>query len=116
MIEFKRILCPVDFSDSSNRALAHAAALAQWYGAQLTVLHVVPTFDPMQVQAAFGVPVQIVNPMTREDVVGEMRLSLERAGVSSKAHLIAEAGDPRTTIVDQALTTKADLIVIGTHG
>jgi nucleotide-binding universal stress UspA family protein len=116
VIEFKRILCPVDFSDSSTRALAHAAALARWYGAQLTVLHVVPTFDPMQVHAELGVPVQIVNPMTREEVVGGMRPFLERAGVSSSAHLIAEAGEPRTTIVDQALTTRADLIVIGTHG
>jgi nucleotide-binding universal stress UspA family protein len=75
VIEFKRILCPVDFSDSSTRVLAHAAALARWYGAQLTVLHVVSTFDPMQVQAELGVPVQIVNPMTREEVVGGMRPS-----------------------------------------
>jgi nucleotide-binding universal stress UspA family protein len=116
MIEFKRILCPVDFSDSSNRALAHAAALARWYGAQLTVLHIVPTFDPMQVQAELGVPVQIVNPMTREEVMGGMRLFLERAGVSSDAHLVAEPGDASAAIVDQALTTGADLIVIGTHG
>jgi nucleotide-binding universal stress UspA family protein len=116
MIEFKRILCPVDFSDSSIRALAHADALARWYEAQLTVLHVVPTFEPIQVQAELGVPVQIVNPMPREEVVRQMRPFLERAGVSSEAQLIAEAGDPRTTIVDQALTTRADLIVIGTHG
>jgi nucleotide-binding universal stress UspA family protein len=116
MIEFKRILCPVDFSDSSIRALAHAEALARWYEAQLTVLHVVPTFEPIQVQAELGVPVQIVNPMPREEVVRQMRPFLERAGVSSEAQLIAEAGDPRTTIVDQALTTRADLIVIGTHG
>jgi nucleotide-binding universal stress UspA family protein len=116
VIEFKRILCPIDFSDSSSRALAHAAALTQWYGAQLTVLHVVPTFDPMQVQGDLGVPVQFVNPMTREEVVGGMRPFLERAGVPSAARSIAEAGDPRTTIVEQALTTNADLIVIGTHG
>lgn len=116
MIEFKRILCPVDFSDSSNRALAHAAALARWYEAQLTLLHVVPTFDPMQVPAELGVPVQIVNPMTREEIIGQMRPFLERAGVSSEAQLIAEAGDASTTIIDQALTTRADLIVIGTHG
>jgi nucleotide-binding universal stress UspA family protein len=116
MIEFNRILCPVDFSESSTRALAHAAALARWYAAQLTVLHVVPTFDPMQVQAELGVPVQIVNPMTREEVVGSMRPFLEQAGVSPDAHLVAEAGDASTTIVDQALTMRADLIVIGTHG
>ena len=116
VIEFKHLLCPVDFSESSTRSLAHAAALARWYAAQLTVLHVVPTFDPVQVRAELGVPVQIVNPVPRENVLGEMRQLLERAGVSPDAHLVAEAGDASTTIVDQALTTRADLIVIGTHG
>lgn len=38
MIEFKQIICPVDFSESSLHALAYAAALARWYDAQLTVL------------------------------------------------------------------------------
>ncbi|MQA31794.1 MAG: universal stress protein, partial [Luteitalea sp.] len=50
MIDFTQVLCPVDFSESSTRALAHAATLARWYEAQLTVLHVVPTFDPVQVR------------------------------------------------------------------
>ena len=116
MIEFKHVLCPVDFTESSIRALAHAAALTRWYGAKLTVLHVVPTFDPMQVRAGLGGPVQVVNPVTREQVLEEMQGLLERAGVSPEAHLIAQAGDAPTTIVDQALTTRADLIVIGTHG
>jgi nucleotide-binding universal stress UspA family protein len=115
VIEFKHILCPFDFSESSGRALAHAAALARWYEAQLTVLHVVPTFDPVHVRGELGVPFDFVNP-TREEVLGEMRRSLERAGVSPAAHLIAHAGDASATIVDQALTTRADLIVIGTHG
>ena len=116
MIEFTHILCPVDFSESSTRSLAHAAALARWYEARLTVLHVVPTFDPVQVRTELGAPVQIVDPVPREEVVREMRLLLDRAGFAADAHLVAEAGDASTTIVDQALTTRADLIVIGTHG
>ena len=27
----ERILCPIDFSDTSHHALAHAAAIARWY-------------------------------------------------------------------------------------
>jgi nucleotide-binding universal stress UspA family protein len=64
MIAFNRILCPVDFSEPSTRAFAHAAALARWHDAQLTVLHVDPTFDPVHVPAELGVPVQILNPIT----------------------------------------------------
>ncbi len=116
MIEFKQIICPVDFSESSVRAFAHAAALARWYDAQLTVLHVVPTFEPMQVRGDLGAPVQIVTPMPREQVLAEMSRSLNLAAVSPKATPIAEAGDPQATIIDQALSKKADLIVMGTHG
>ena len=36
----ERILCPIDFSDTSHHALAHAAAIARWYEARLTLLYV----------------------------------------------------------------------------
>jgi nucleotide-binding universal stress UspA family protein len=51
MIQINRILCPVDFSAFSKRAFAQAAALARWYKAHLTVLHVSPDL-------AEGLPVQ----------------------------------------------------------
>ncbi len=116
VIEFKQIICPVDFTESSVRALAYAAAFARWYDAHLTVLHVVPTFDPMQVRGDLGDPVRVVTPMPREQVLTEMSRSLNLAAVSPRATPIAEAGDPQATIIDQAVSTKADLIVMGTHG
>ena len=39
MIEIRRILCPVDCSDASMRALRHASALAGWYESALTTLY-----------------------------------------------------------------------------
>lgn len=116
MIEFKHIICPVDFSESSVRALAIAAAFARWYDAQLTVLHVVPTFESMQVRGDLGDPVRVVTPAPREQVLEEMSRSLNLAALSPRATPIAEAGDPHATIVDQAVATKADLVVMGTHG
>jgi nucleotide-binding universal stress UspA family protein len=116
MVEFERIVCPVDFSDASTRALTHAAALARWYEAQLTVLHVVPTFEPMQVRGDLGGPVQIVTPPTREQVVEEMRQSLNLSALAPQASAVAESGDPQTVIVDHAVTHEADLVVLGTHG
>ena len=50
MIEIRRILCPIDFSDYSRRALDHAIAIARWYESTVTALHV---FSPAPV-AAFG--------------------------------------------------------------
>ena len=76
MIEFNRILCPIDFSETSVRALAHAVALANWYEAQLTLLNVVPTFEPVQVRGDLGEPVQVVTPVSREQVLDELRRTL----------------------------------------
>jgi hypothetical protein len=40
MITMSRILCPVDFSEHSAHAVAHAVAMARWYEARLTMLYV----------------------------------------------------------------------------
>jgi nucleotide-binding universal stress UspA family protein len=116
VIEFRQILCPMDFSESSIRALAYAAVVARWYDAQLTVLHVVPTFEPMQARGDLGEPVRLVTPIPREQVIAEMNRSLNLADLSPRATPLAEPGDPQSTIIDQALSKKADLIVMGTHG
>lgn len=70
--------------------------VADWYGAPLTVLHVAPTFDPVQLE--------------------RMRRAVERTAARETPTLVAEEGDAPTTIVDQALSLGADLIVLGTHG
>ena len=116
MIVFNQIICPVDFSESSVRALAYAAALARWYDAHLTVLHVVPTFESMQVRGDILEPIRVVTPMPRERVVEEMSRSLNLAALSPRASSVADTGDPQVTIIDQAFSRKADLIVMGTHG
>lgn len=118
MIEFKRVLCAVDLSEASVRPLAYAGAMARWYDARLTALHVVPTFDPVEVRAgALFDPVRIVQPMPREEVLEQLRQTLEAAGIAAdEATLAAEAGPTAETIVDQSVASDADLLVMGTHG
>jgi nucleotide-binding universal stress UspA family protein len=118
VIEFKKILCPTDLSDASVRALTCAAALARWYAAQLTVLHVVPTFDPIAAgRSTFDGGVLMVVPRSREEVREEMRIFTDSAGIGSlDLTLAAEDGDPARTIVDHSLASAADLVVMGTHG
>lgn len=118
MVEFTHILCPTDLSESSVRPLTYAAALTRWYKAQLTVLHVVPTFEPMLLRSAgLDDSVQWVTPVSREEILTELRRIVETAGAGSiHATLAAEAGDPARTIVDQVVAIPADLVVMGTHG
>ena len=117
MFEVRRVLCPVDLTEFSIRPLAYAGAIANWYRAQLTALHVVPTFEPMEVRAgALFDPVQFVYPMTREQVLERLREAVHTAGAIDRVDVAAEAGEPAAVIVDQASAHRADLLVMGTHG
>ena len=118
MVEFRNILCPIDLSDASSRPLAYATAFARWYEARLTVLHVVPTFDPMQIRSgALGDPVRILYPMTRDEILSELRRAVDAAGAGTlDVALATDAGDAAATIVDHAVRMASDLLVMGTHG
>jgi nucleotide-binding universal stress UspA family protein len=118
VVKFRRVLCPIDLSESSAGPLACAVALTRWYKGRLTVLTVVPTFDSVQVQSGqLGDPVSFLRPIPREEVLGALRVALDAAGGTTlDATLIAETGDPVETIVDQAVGIPADVIVMGTHG
>ena len=43
MVKYKMILYPTDLSESGRCAFPYAASIANMYGAELTVLHVVET-------------------------------------------------------------------------
>jgi nucleotide-binding universal stress UspA family protein len=118
MIEIRRILCPIDFSDHSRRALDHAVAIARWYESTVTALHV---FSPAPV-AAFGPGPVVLEPMVltpadRDQLLADTKAFIETEtapGVTIEA--VLREGNAAAEIVDQATTMSADLLVIGTHG
>ncbi len=118
MIAFRHVLCPIDFSETSARALAYASAFASWYDAALTILHVVPDFETVvEPSIRPGVPGHIFTAHSREEVVAEMRRFVEPTGpVAHGATLVAEEGKPADVIARQAAALPADLTVMGTHG
>src|SRR4026209_2424097 len=82
MIEIRRILCPVDFSDYSRRALDHAIAIARWYESTVTALHV---FSPALV-APYGPGPAIFEPIVSIPADRDQLLA------DTKAFIEAEAG------------------------
>jgi nucleotide-binding universal stress UspA family protein len=107
----ERILCPIDFSDISHHALAHAAAIAKWYEAQLTMLYVfvsLPTVD---------VPPLVLDDEDRARLIAQMRefacIVPREVPVDCQ---VQEAGLVHDAIVRQVDATKADMLVLGTHG
>jgi nucleotide-binding universal stress UspA family protein len=110
MIEIKQVLCPVDFSDCSRRALARAVALARWFRAQLTVLHVAAT------------PLVDLPPITmghekRDQLVGELqRFTGARLREIPIDLVVKKAADVSCAILDEIGAIRADLLVVGSHG
>jgi nucleotide-binding universal stress UspA family protein len=111
MIRFTQILCPVDFSEFSHNALDHAAAVARWYGARLTVLYVFPNLPAMDL------PPIVMGEKHRERLWSEMREFTGHLPQEVSLDLrIQEASEVDREILDQAEGIHADLLVIGSHG
>lgn len=122
MAEIKRILCPIDFSDTSRHALEHAFAFARWYQARVTVLHVLNV--PVPMMPASGVPVGVpvdlsgLPPLRSEDVAEDLRQfsSSTNGADPNAADVVVVEGSPVREILRQAEETRTDLLVMGTHG
>jgi nucleotide-binding universal stress UspA family protein len=111
-LPFKRILCPVDFSDSSRSALDFALSLAREGDADLTILHVLEWPDAL--------------PPNRPVPTLEFRDAAERDVRAMLAQLVPDAdrqrchptirlgeGKAYREILEVATEGRADLIVHG---
>jgi nucleotide-binding universal stress UspA family protein len=121
MFPIERILFPVDFTERSTWVAKYAAALKCRSQAELTVLHVAPGHGPR-----FDVNDVCLPPAYALEIAwDEARLTDAnvRMGDFIDSHLhgvpvtpCVRSGDAARIIVEQAQTTKADLIVMATHG
>jgi len=112
----QRILVPVDFSDCSKRALQYALPVARQSGATLVLIYVMPA--NYFVGSEFG-PVDF--PLPEGEWREQSRRELEAlAQREISGHVPFEVrvvqGQPAHEIAACAQETKADLIVISTHG
>jgi nucleotide-binding universal stress UspA family protein len=120
MIEIPRILCPVDFSEPSLRALQHAATLAGWYQSALTALYVDAAL-PIDAAADVGTfaiaPTTVLEAARSTRTVEDLHRFVARVLDNRRADVeVEEARDVAEAIVRRAVTLGTDLIVIGTHG
>ena len=119
MPQITRILVPTDFSAASDAALTYARSLARQFGASINLVHVFE--DPLATSAFLG-DGTITLPL-------DLRESLERAANEQLATRHAQhvgtlplsstdllIGPTAKRIVEHADETRADLIVMATHG
>ncbi|MGD9903979.1 MAG: universal stress protein [Dehalococcoidia bacterium] len=117
MVTFSHVLFPTDLSDPSLRAASFAAAIARWYDARLTVLHVVPTFEPVTVPSEAGYQGVTVQPPAPEEVRRQMTQAVPGDALAGlDVRFEPTSGDPVRVIANRARADAVDLIVMGTHG
>ena len=115
---YQNILVPVDGSETSYVAVAQAAELAKAFGGKITVVQVL-ALDPY-------IAAEYISATQTNDLIERARTSvlktLEEAaakfsdlGIPVEAKLL-EGQVVHREIIREAETSKADLIVIGSHG
>lgn len=112
---FARVLCPIDFSDGSRRAVERAAELAAPSGAGITLLHVVElpfmyTGEP--VAADFVGDIEKRSTHQLEDWASDLRSKVS-VPVATEIR-IGSPGAQTLALLDQDPTF--DLVVIGSYG
>jgi nucleotide-binding universal stress UspA family protein len=119
---FKDILCPVDFSSSSMRALQYAMSIAQEADAHLAVLHVVAhEIENAADVGAFGAVenLSIAEFRTLRDDTLRRRLAdavPETVASYCSVNTILTHGKPWREILRNAADRRSDLIVMGVRG
>jgi len=116
-LEWKRILCPVDFSDASRSALQVASELARRFDGELTVFHAYPL-------PGYTLPEGTVLPATGmlQELADQTDALLERWKADAlkdgapRVTTDKSVGEPAVEIVAAAEEGKYDAIVVGTHG
>jgi nucleotide-binding universal stress UspA family protein len=117
---FKRILHATDFSSASRPALARAMALARQNQAPLSIVHALPpTVIPVGGDFGYLPPktYEAIDQNARQHARKQLAALVKRArkaGVRVTAILLD--GAPHEQIPRAVRRTRADLIVIGTHG
>lgn len=113
MLTLETILCPIDFSEYSTRALKYAIQLSTQYEARLIIYHstprqaAVPVF-PDRLQGTLPLAVQA------DQVLEKYLAPILPAGLPVVKR--SDAMSPVSGILKTAENDHADLIVMGTHG
>lgn len=117
MTTIKQILCPIDFSEFSRRAADHAIAMARWYGASVTAVHVIPPITSSIPPAGDGLyPPFVFTPDDLRQFHAELDAFVRGSGVDVPLTPVVVEGSITGELVRLARELPADLLVMGTHG
>ena len=117
MIELGKVLVATDFSEHSRTALKYGAALAEAFGAETILCHVVAKADILSQLPPGGEGYFPPNfaELQEQQAREECQSWLADAGISH-SRVVIRSGAPFVEIVRLAREEGSDLVVVGTHG
>lgn len=117
MIEIKKIMVPVDFSENSQKILRAAADFATTFAADLAIVFVVQHFDDYSDFFAPHMPImQIEEEMVNSAQEKMKAFVAETIGDSVPHHTAILRGEVAEELNRFAAREQVGLIVMGTHG
>ncbi len=113
----KKILVPLDFSDSSKKALSYARPFAEQFGAEITLLHVVERAATSESYYFIPPGLEEANVRREQDLRTKLcELREQEIGAEIRGDTLVQFGQPCHEIVRVAENEQADLIILSTHG
>ena len=120
-LEVKKILVPVDFSTTGEKAMNQAVMLAKRTKAEIILITVLE--GPIGNASSNNFGMSLYNRTKFESMITDgarknmenYKAELQKKGISKVSYII-ESGKPYKMITNVASKIKADIIIMGTHG
>jgi len=117
MLQIKRIIVPIDFSEYSKKAFRYAIDFSRTFSAELVLVYVV---EPVIYPADFSFG-QVALPSVESELwsKGSEQLDLlieKEVPADVYARSVVRSGKPFSEIIRVAEEEEADMIIIATHG
>ncbi|MTI81438.1 MAG: universal stress protein [Firmicutes bacterium] len=112
---YKKILSPVDGSERSKQAAAHAASLAKIVGAQLILVHVVTPVS-MYSDRLGGIEKTLLDELVKEGQQILTKIKWDLSSEDTEIETTLLIGNPADEIFKLTTDNSYDLIVMGSRG
>jgi len=111
----KNILCPVDFSDPSKRALSNAITLVKYFDAELIILNIYIPFEAYATRMEYDIEKENEIRKTKQnnELISFLKV-FDLRGINYSIKV--ETGDPANEILRFISSNRIDLLLMGTTG
>ncbi|NTU97409.1 MAG: universal stress protein [Chlorobiaceae bacterium] len=118
MIHLGKILCPTDFSPTSDNAVSYAVEFARKVGAHVRFLNIITPNNPKQQAESTDVP-EIHDSVQEDEGIPEnfskVLMAEKKKGLSADIFFL-KGDEAHRIISEHAASWGADLIIMGSHG